>query len=261
MIDTRPLRWGLALALGCLLLCGSAAASTAHVDHASQGKSKAGKGASVETEVQRLVRRYDSAQVVVVKQQLCLRAPECVTDEGRLLDAMETVRVVLQTLSERAQAGDAEAAYERGLLALRVAESHAGRSWAETDAQFPATTAILRRRWAQETSTAQQFLSMASAAGHPRACLVLADHLAARVPQPEPKLVSRLFRCAVAGFTARGDRASAVDAFVKMRDTVRPEDPLMIETHSLIYRNVPPDRPWRRVEPAEALAVRKQVAP
>ncbi len=261
MIDTRPLRWGLALALGCSLLCGSALANTAHDDHAPHGKAKKGKGAPVETEVQRLVHRYDSAQVVVVKQQLCLLAPGCVTDEGRLLDAMETVRVVLQSLADRAQAGDVDAAYERGLLSMRVAQSHAGRSWAETDAQFPGTTAILRRRWAQETSTAQQFLSMASAAGHPQACLVLAEQLAARVPQPEPKLVSRLFRCAVAGFTALGNRALAVDAFVKMRDTVRPNDPLMIETHSLIYRNTLPDRPWRRVEPAEALAVRKQVTP
>lgn len=103
MIDTRPLRWGLALVLGCSLLCGSALANTAHDDHASHGKAKSGKGAPVETEVQRLVHRYDSAQVVVVKQQLCLRAIGCVTDEGRLLDAMETVRVVLQTLAERAR--------------------------------------------------------------------------------------------------------------------------------------------------------------
>ena len=67
MIDTRPLRWGLALALGCSLLCGSALANTAHDDHAPHGKAKKGKGAPVETEVQRLVHRYDSAQVVVVK--------------------------------------------------------------------------------------------------------------------------------------------------------------------------------------------------
>ena len=249
------------LTLGCWLLCAlvAASASTAHDDHKPSGKPKSGKVA--ETDVQRLVRRYDKAQVVVVQQQLCLRTTGCATDEGRLLDAMETVRVVLLTLAERAQAGDADAAYERGLLSLRVAESHSSRSWAESDAQFPGTTAILRRRWAQETALAQQYLSMAAAEGHAQACLALAEHLATRVPQPEPKVVSRLFRCAVAGFTAQGKRAAAVDAFVKMRDTVKPNDPLMIETHSLIYRHVPPDRPWRQVEPAEALAVRKQAAP
>jgi hypothetical protein len=222
--------------------------------------SAAGSAATT-SEAQRLVRRYDAAQRVVLKEQLCLRTPSCFTDEGRLLDAMETSKRLSQALADRAQGGDAEAAYERGMIALRAAQSHGGRSLEEAAAQLRGSSAVLRRRESQETTTAEKYLSMAAVSRHPAACLALADLLAARVHQSEPLLVARLYRCAVVGFSGLGDRAAAIDAFVKMRDVCSPVDPMLIEAHTVIYRNKLPDRPWRQVEPDEALALRKQTAP
>ena len=242
----------------CVVLAAAALAS--QPARAAKGQA-AGVAAPPDTEVQRLVRRFDAAQVVVLKEQLCLLTPRCFTDEGRLLDAMETGRRVSQALADLAQGGDAQAAYERGLIALRAAQTHASRSAADTDLQFPGAALILRRRWAQETSTAEKYLSMAAAQFHPPACLALAEHMAQRFPQPEAPLMARLFRCAVIGFSERGDRAAAIDAFVKMREACKPMDPLLVEAHAVIFRNSPPDRPWRQVEPDEALALRKQRAP
>ena len=244
-----------------LLACSTAASANApsHVDHPARG-AKA-RPVAVETEVQALVRRHAAAQRVVLTEQLCLLKRGCATDEGRLLDAMAAVKQVSQALADRAHAGDSEAAYQRGLIGLAAAETHSKRSWAETDAQFPGTTAVLRRRWAQETASAESFLSLAAAAGHASACLTLADHLAARVPQPEPVLVSRLFRCAVNGFSAQGQREAAIGAFVKMREAGGPGDPLLVEAHSMIYRDKPPERAWRQVEPAQALELRNKAAP
>lgn len=228
---------------------------------------KAAKGAAAveatppDSEVQRLVRRYDAAQGVVWKEQLCLQAQRCFTDEGRLLDAMETGKRVSQALADLAQGGDADAAYERGLIALKAARAHASRSAAETDTQFPGSTVVLRRRRAQETTTAEKYLSMAAMKRHPPACLALAEHLAQRIPQTESSLVARLYRCAVVGFSDRYDRAAAIDAFIKMRAACSPMDPMLVEAHAVIYRNSPPDRPWRQVEPDEAMALRKQRAP
>jgi len=253
--------------LGCALPAWAAehAPAPQAAGHATPQAHARAKGAPpaapAESPVQALVRRYDSAQVVVMQQQLCLMRPGCATDEGRLLDALAASRQVLQTLADMSQAGDVEAAYERGLLGLRAAQTHTARSQAETDAQFPATAAVLRRRRAQEFGTAQLHLARAAAQGHPGACLALAEHLGARQPQPEPALVARLFRCAVIGSQARGDRAGAIQAYARMRDTLSPDEPLLIEAHSVIYRNLPPDRPWRQVEPDEALALRRQVAP
>jgi hypothetical protein len=237
-----------------------AAASASQTARAAKGPA-AVVAAPPDTEVQRLVRRHDAAQVVVLKEQICLQTPRCLTDEGRLLDAMETVKRVNQALADLAQGGDAQAAYERGLIALRAAQTHAGRSALETDLQFPGAALILRRRWAQETSTAEKYLSMAAMQSHPPACLALAEHMAQRAPQPEAPLVARLFRCAVVGFSDRGDRAAAIHAFAKMREACRPMDPLLVEAHAVIYRESPPDRPWRQVEPDEALALRNQRAP
>ncbi len=249
--------WRCAVLLAC---SAEALANTPpHGDHAAPA-AKTGP-AAVESEVQALVRRHRAAQRAVLKEQLCLVTRGCATDEGRLLDAMAAVKQVSQALADRAHAGDSEAAYQRGLIGLAAAETHSRRSWAETDAQFPGTTAVLRRRWAQETSTAESFLSLAAAAGHASACQTLAEHLASRVPQPEPLLVSRLFRCAVNGFSAQGLREAAIGAFVKMRETCGPGDPLLIEAHSMIYRDKPPERAWRRVEPAEALDLRNKAAP
>ena len=247
------------LVLGLCLTVGTAAGANQ--------PAKAAKGAAAvvaipsDSEVQRLVRRYDAAQVVVLKEQLCLRAQRCFTDEGRLLDAMETGRRVSQALADLAQGGDADAAYERGLIALQSAQAHASRSAAETDTQFPGSTAVLRQRRAQETTTAEKYLSMAAMKHHPPACLALAQQLSQRIPQTEPSLVARLYRCAVVGFSDRNDRAAAIDAFIKMREACSPMDPMLVEAHAVIYRNSPPDRPWRQVEPDEAMALRKQSAP
>ena len=61
--------------------------------------------------------------------------------------------------------------------------------------------------------------------------------------------------------SAQGLREAAIGAFVKMRETCGPGDPLLIEAHSMIYRDKPPERAWRRVEPAEALDLRNKAAP
>jgi TPR repeat protein len=246
----------------CLVLWLSAGPAALAKSVAKPGaQSEAARPSSTESEVQRLVLRYDAVQLVVLKEQLCLQTTGCFTDEGRLLDALETAKRVGQALADRAQAGDADAAYQRGLIALKAARAHANRSRVESDAQFQGSTAVLQRRWAQETATAEKYLSMAAMTQHSPACLALAVHLAERVPQPEALLVARLYRCAVIGFSALGDRAAAIDAFVKMRQACHPMDPMLIEAHTVIYRSIPPDRPWRQVEPDEALALRKQSAP
>ena len=53
----------------------------------------------------------------------------------------------------------------------------------------------------------------------------------------------------------RDDRAAAIEAFIKMREACSPMDPMLVEAHAVIYRNSPPDRPWRQVEPDEAMAL------
>lgn len=227
--------------------------------HAAKSVSAASPPAG--TEVEALQHRHEAAFLMALKEQVCLMTRGCATDEGRLLDALETCKRVEAELASRADSGSREAALARGLIALRMAESHSSRSLAETEAQFPGATAVLRRRWAQETQAGERYLSMAAQRGHPQACLALAEHLGARVPQPEPQLVSHLFLCAVTGLDAQGDRAGAIGAFAKMRAAVPPTDPLLIGAHVVIYRSQAPERPWRQVEPAEAMAVRKASVP
>ena len=60
---------------------------------------------------------------------------------------------------------------------------------------------------------------------------------------------------------AFGQREQAVRAYVAMRQALPAQDPALVEVHAVINRLQPPDRPWRRVEPAEAEALRRGVAP
>jgi len=214
-----------------------------------------------DAEIEGLKQRHEAAFLMALKEQSCLMTRGCATDEGRMLDALETCKRVEADLASRADSGSREAALARGLIALRLAESHSSRSLAEAEAQFPGAVVVLRRRWAQETQVGERYLSMAAQRGHPRACLALAEHLGARVPQPEPNLVSHLFLCAVTGLDAQGDRAGAIGAFAKMRATVPSTDPLLLGAHVVIYRSQAPERPWRQVEPADAMSIRKAAIP
>ena len=243
------------LVLSGLLVGGATASRPVAKDHPQAAP------AAAETAVQTLVRRYHAAQQEVLRQQLCLQTAGCLTDEGRLLDALEVSRRSAQGLADRAQAGDFLAAHERGLIALGAARLQRDRTALDTDSAYLGSLPVLRRRWAQEQAVAERYLGMAALAGHPPACLTLAQTLAERVPQPEPDLVGRLFRCAVNGFTALGQREQAVRAYVAMRQALPAQDPALVEVHAVINRLQPPDRPWRRVEPAEAEALRRGVAP
>ncbi|MDH4393179.1 MAG: hypothetical protein QE285_17375 [Aquabacterium sp.] len=236
-----------------LLACGLAAARPGAKEHAPAA-------APAETEVQSLVRRYHAAQREVLRQQLCLMTPGCLTDEGRLLDALEVGKRMSQGLADRAQAGDVLAAHERGLIALSAAGLQRARSHSEAENQNPGAL-VLRRRWAQEQIVAERYLGMAAMAGHPPACLALGKTLSERVPQPEPELVGRLFRCAVSGFSAQGQRRQAVEAYAQMRLALPPQDPAMVEVHAVIHGPQPPERAWRRVEPTEAEALRRGATP
>jgi hypothetical protein len=259
-----PSAWR-ALASGCLLamagLLADSAAATATAPAAQAHGHAAPAAAGPEAEVQALVRRYHAAQREVLRQQLCLMTKGCLTDEGRLLDAMEAGKRSTSALAERAQAGDVLAAHERGVIALQAAGQQLGRTGLDTDTQYPGSFGVLRRRWAQEQATAERYLGMAALAGHPPACLALAQTLAGRVPQPEPDLVARLFRCAVNGFSAQGQRRQALEAYAAMRQVLPVQDPALVEVHALVLRHQTPERPWRRVEPAEAEALRRGVAP
>ena len=240
-------------------LFASAAMATAPAAKAHGHASPA--AAEPENEAQALARRYRVAQLEVLRQQLCLQTKGCLTDEGRMLDAMEVAKRSALTLAERAQAGDALAAHERGLIALQAASQQRGRARVDGDTQFSGGAVVLRRRWAQEQATAERYLGMAALAGHPPACLVLAQTLADRVPQPEADLVARLFRCAVNGFSALGQRRQALEAYASMRQSLPAQDPALVEVHAVVLRQQAPERPWRRVEPAEAEALRRGVAP
>lgn len=243
------------LVLSGLLAGGAAASRPVAKDRAHAAP------AAAETEVQQLVRRYHAAQLEVVRQQLCLQTAGCLTDEGRLLDALEVSKRTALGLADRAHAGDVPAAYERGLIALGAARLQRDRTGLDNDSPYSGSFGVLRRRWAQEQATAERYLGMAALGGHPPACLALAQTLAERVPQPEPTLVARLFRCAVNGFTALGQREQALRAYASMRKSLPAQDPALVEVHAVIHRLQPPERPWRRVEPSEAEALRRGVAP
>ena len=227
----------------------------------AHGGKKTSKQAAVESELDGLLRRYSTANLTALKEKVCLITPKCATDEGRLLDAMESSRLILRRLAEMAEAGDAEAAFHRGRLSYELADRQGDRAQVDATAEYPDMGKALRRRWAQETFDGQRFLAIAAAQGHPPGCLMLAERIAAVVPRTEPELIAHLFRCAVTGFLDNKDRANAVGAFAKMRKTIGPREALLLEAHSLIFRQTPPERPWQRVEPAEALAERKKVAP
>jgi len=262
------LRLATALSLAGLVSVALCCATAAHAKgptlaerHVSEPSAARVAPLSADADVEALKQRHEAAFLVALKEQVCLLTRGCVTDEGRLLDALETCKRVEADLASRADSGNLEAALVRGLIALRMAQSHSSRSLDEINAQLPGAAVVLRRRWAQETQVGERYLSIAAQQGQPQACLALAEHLSARVPQPEAKLASHLFLCAVTGFDARGDRAGAIDAFSKMRAALRPSDPLLVNAHVLIYRLQSPVRPWQQVEPAEAMAVRKAASP
>ncbi len=240
-------------------VCNSVAMATAPATKAHGHAAPA--AAESETQVQALARRYRAAQVEVLRQQLCLQTKGCLTDEGRMLDALEACKRASLALADLAQAGDVLAAHERGMIALQAAGQQQGRTRMDADNQFSASAVVLRRRWAQEQATAERYLGMAALAGHPPACLALAQTLADRVPQPEPDLVARLFRCAVNGFSALGQRRQALEAYAAMRQALPAQDPALVEVYAVVLRLQTPERPWRRVEPAEAEALRRGVSP
>lgn len=262
------LRQAVAHSLAGLIAAALSCAIAAHAKKPALAESQPAEPAadrvapvSADADVEALKQRHEAAFLVALKEQVCLLTRGCVTDEGRLLDALETCKLVEADLAARADSGNREAALVRGLIALRMAQSHSSRSLDKINAQLPGASVVLRRRWAQETQVGERYLSIAAQQGQPQACLALAEHLSARVPQTEAQLVSHLFLCAVTGFDAKGDRAGAIDAYSKMRAALRPSDPLLVNAHVLIYRLKSPGRPWQQVEPAEAMAVRKAASP
>lgn len=209
-----------------------------------------------------LVKRFQRARLAADRAQHCLLTPGCAADEGRWLDAMESGRQALAGLSLRAQQGDAEAAYQRGVLGLELVQSHRARQNPLHDAQFPATAQALRRRQSEEASESERHLAMAAATGHAPACLALALHVSAeRKPPPEAGLAAQLFRCAVLGFQATGKPRDAADAYAYMRDVLSPRDPMLVEAHAAVHRGKVPERSWRLVEPAQVEALRRSAAP
>lgn len=223
---------------------------------------KAAPAASRTGVVGRLVERFQSARLVGLKEFSCLLQAGCATDEGRWLDAMQAQREVLDQLDVLAEAGNIEAAYERGLLGLQIAKGLRERNTLEFSTQFPSRAQVLTRRERQATEEAERYLALAAAAGHAQSCLALARFLAGEGPKPGPGgLVSHLYRCAVLGFADAGDLVTAGAAFAHMRHDLPAEDPFLIEAHSVVLRGIKPERPWRLVEPDQAEALRRMTAP
>jgi len=255
------------MAMALLLVAGLAALAAAALPAAAasatrQGAAGVGQAKGPPGEVAQLVQRFRAARRQAAREFTCLITPACATDEGRWLDALEAGRVALQGLAEHAGRGDAEAAYQRGLLGLEVAEGHAERRDLREGAQFPHTARVLNRRLQAEQREAERFLAMAAAAGHAEACFALAEHLAAqREPLPAAGLASHLYRCAVQGRAARDDLVGAAAVYARMRGALDPRDPLLVEAHALVHRGLKPERPWRLVEPEQAEALRRIAAP
>ncbi|MDM7942435.1 MAG: hypothetical protein QUV35_07385 [Hydrogenophaga sp.] len=209
---------------------------------AAQGLPAAAAPAAASGALPSLLQRYASAQRVALTEQVCLAEARCVTNEARLLEALETSRRLLQAVADLAEAGDAEAAYQRGMLSLAVMEKHAKRLGTDRQPGAPARTAHLRRLISTEAATAQRYLGRAAQADHAPACRAMAGHLAQRMPPPEPVLVARLYLCAVRGFAAQGSRTAALDAFASMREAVPPTSMELVEAYSLLFRSRAADR-------------------
>lgn len=256
-----PARWISQVLCAGLLLPGAGLAWATSRQPPLTATATAPAGAGAATEVELLVQRYGRAQRVVLEQQICLMTTPCATDEGRLLDALASIKQVLAALAERAAQGDDAAAYQRGELSLQAAAAHRNRSAAESDAQYPATGQILRRRNREEVAIGERYLAQAASQGYAPACQRLAQHLADKTVAFDTALVSRLYRCAVRGYLASDQRPAAVAAYVAMRQALKDNDLPLIEMHALLFKDQIPERSWRRVEPAEAGAIRRQQAP
>ncbi|WP_439114078.1 hypothetical protein [Hydrogenophaga sp.] len=214
-------------------------------------------------ELPSLLQRYAAARRAALKEQVCLGSSRCGSDEGRLMDAMETRRRVSQAVAELAEAGDAEAAYQRGLMSLQVMEEHAKRSAMELDLRSPGQSAHLRRLIATESATAQRYLGLAAQAGHASACRAMAGHLKERQgssSSPSP-LVAQLYLCAVRGFLGQADRNTALETYIAMRQALAPDAMELVEAYSLLFRAQSPTGPRQRVQPDTALQPGKREAP
>lgn len=222
------------LAAGLLqtLWCGLFAASVAAQSLPAAAAPAASSGA-----LPSLLQRYTAAQRVALTEQVCLAEARCVTNEARLLDALETSRRLSQAVAELAESGDAEAAYQRGMMSLEVMEKHVKRSTMESQPRTPSQAAHLRRLISTEAATAQRYLGLAAQAGHAAACRAMARHLEDRVPPPEPALVGKLYLCAVRGLVAQGNRAAALETYASMRDAVAPTSMELVEVYSLLFRS------------------------
>jgi hypothetical protein len=211
--------------------------------------------------LQSLLEQYANAQRVALKEQLCLATVNCVTDEARLLAALETSRRLLHAVAELAEAGDAEAAYQRGLLSLGVVEKHAKRSATQVDLRSSLQKTRLQRLMAVESESAQRYLGMASRTGHALACQALARHLSERALQSEKPLVAKLYLCAVRGFLAQALRAPALQAYASMKRTVAPDSVELVQAYSLMFHGKTPDRPWQRAASEVVNETRKWETP
>ena len=213
-------------------------------------------------ELASLLQRYTAARRAALKEQVCLGSSRCGSDEGRLMDAMETRRRVSQAVAAMAEAGDAEAAYQRGLMSLQVMEEHAKRSAMELDLRSPAQSAHLRRLVATESATAQRYLGLAAQAGHASACRAMAGLLKERQGSSSPStLVAQLYLCAVRGFLGQADRNTALETYIAMRQALAPDAIELVEAYSLLFRAQSPTGPRQRIEPDTAPQPRKQEAP
>ena len=210
------------------------------------GSAAAAHAAQPSAMLQSLLEQYANAQRSALSEQLCLGAVNCVTDEARLVAALETSRRLLHAVAELADAGDAEAAYHRGLLSLGVVEKHAKRSATQIDLRSPLQTTRLQRLMVVESEAAQRYLGIAARMGHALACEALARHLSERALRSENTLVAKLYLCAVRGFLAQALRVPALQAYASMKRTVAPDSFELVQAYSMIFHEKTPDRPWQR---------------
>lgn len=147
------LRQAVAHSLAGLIAAALSCAIAAHAKKPALAESQPAEPAadrvapvSADADVEALKQRHEAAFLVALKEQVCLLTRGCVTDEGRLLDALETCKLVEADLAARADSGNREAALVRGLIALRMAQSHSSRSLDKINAQLPGASVVLRRR-------------------------------------------------------------------------------------------------------------------
>jgi hypothetical protein len=241
-----------------ILLCAMVALLDAAPAHAAE-KARAAKEKVAEPmreDAVALGQRYQRLVNDALSQQLCLVSRGCVTDEARMIRALEESRTLLSRLEQMASSGDIEAAYQRGRIAHEQSRRQGERAMSQTDATFWAEATILRKRADDEARVADRFLSLASADGHPDACFLLAGTLAGSRSAEDRKVAAPLFTCAVEGYVARKDRVRAYEVLQTMREHVRGDDPRVIRAYAAVMKDNVPVRPWRMVEPAEADALR-----